>query len=40
MKIHRFEEIKAWQESRKLVNQIYETTQTNKDFNTDYRLIN
>ena len=40
MKIHRFEEIQAWQESRKLVNQIYETTQTNKDFNTDYRLIN
>ena len=40
MKIHRFEEIQAWQESRKLVNQIYETTQTKKDFNTDYRLIN
>ena len=40
MKITRFEEIQAWQQARKLVNQIYEAIRTNNNFKRDYRLIN
>ena len=38
MKIERFEDIKAWQEARVLVNMIYEATESNKSFTGDYRF--
>ena len=38
MKIERFEDIKAWQEARVLVNMIYDTIKSNKDFTGDYKF--
>jgi len=40
MKITRFEDIKAWQEARKLVNLIYDIIKTNAQFKKDFRFIN
>ena len=40
MKIERFEDIKAWQEARKLVNLIYEAINSSKSFRRDFRLVN
>ena len=38
MKIERFEDIKAWQEARVLVNIIYDAVESNKGFTGDYRF--
>ena len=38
MKIQRFEDIKAWQEARILVNQIYNVVKTQSLFKTEYRF--
>lgn len=38
MKIERFEDIKAWQESRDLVKRIYQNAKSDKDFNKDYKF--
>ena len=38
MKILRFEEVKAWQEARKLVNLVYEAIDSNPRFKKDFRL--
>lgn len=40
MKIERFEDIKAWQESRQLVRLVYSAIAVNKDFMKDFRLAN
>ena len=40
MKIERFEDIKAWQESRQLVRLVYGAIAVNKDFMKDFRLAN
>jgi four helix bundle protein len=40
MKILRFEEIKAWQEARKLVNLVYDAIKSNGSFKKDFRLAN
>lgn len=40
MKIRRFEDIKAWQEARKLVKMVYEVLEKSDDFKKDYRLAN
>ncbi len=40
MSIERFEDIKAWQEARKLVNLIYNAINSNEKFRMDYRLAN
>jgi four helix bundle protein len=40
MKIRRFEEIDAWQEARKLVNDIYDVIDVNPKFQKDFRLVN
>jgi len=40
MKITRFEDIKAWQEARKLVNMVYEAINSSKAFKEDFRLKN
>ncbi|MBA7547597.1 hypothetical protein ES705_40026 [subsurface metagenome] len=40
MKITRFEDIKAWQEARKLVKLVYEAINTNERFSKDLRLVN
>ncbi len=40
MKIERFEDIKAWQEARKLVNLAYKAINTSKNFRKDFRLVN
>ena len=40
MKITRFEEIQAWQESRILVQMVYDAVKTNNDFQKDFRLVN
>jgi four helix bundle protein len=40
MKINRFEEIQAWQESRKLVKMVYELVRKNEKFSRDFRLVN
>ena len=40
MKITRFEDIKAWQEARKLVKLVYEAINTNERFSKDLRLAN
>jgi len=40
MKILRFEEIKAWQEARKLVNLVYDAINSNTRFKKDFRLAN
>ena len=40
MKILRFEEIKAWQEARKLVNLVYDAINSNTSFKKDFRLAN
>jgi len=39
MKITRFEDIKAWQESRKLVKLVYEAINANELFKKDFRLV-
>ncbi len=39
MKITRFEDIKAWQEARKLVNLVYDAINANKTFTKDFRLV-
>jgi four helix bundle protein len=38
VKIERFEDIKAWQESRVLVKIIYDATKFNKNFTGDYKF--
>ncbi len=38
MKIEKFEDIKAWQEARVLVNIIYDATKSNKNFTGDYKF--
>ena len=38
MKIERFEEIKAWQEARVLVNMVYDAVKSNKGFGNDYKF--
>ncbi len=40
MKILRFEEIKAWQEARKLVSLVYDAINSNASFKKDFRLAN
>ena len=40
MKITRFEDIEAWQESRKLVNLVYDAINANVIFQKDFRLVN
>lgn len=40
MKIKRFEEIKAWQEARKIVQLVYEAINANEKFRKDFRLVN
>jgi four helix bundle protein len=40
MKITRFEEIKAWQEARKLVKLVYDTINNSEKFSKDLRLVN
>jgi four helix bundle protein len=40
MKLKRFEEIEAWQESRKLVKSVYEAINQNQRFQKDHRLLN
>ena len=39
MKITRFEDIEAWQESRKLVKLVYMAINANEKFQKDYRLV-
>jgi len=38
VKIERFEDIKAWQEARILVNIIYDAVESNKGFTGDYKF--
>jgi four helix bundle protein len=38
MKINHFEDLECWQESRKLVNMVYDTIRSKKSFQSDYRL--
>ena len=38
MKIERFEDTKAWQEARALVNIIYDAVESNKGFTGDYKF--
>ena len=38
MKIDRFEEIKAWQEARKLVKLVYDITKSSSNLSSDYKL--
>jgi four helix bundle protein len=38
VKIERFEDIKAWQEARVLVNTIYDATESNRGFAGDYKF--
>ena len=38
MRIERFEDVKAWQEARVLVNMIYDATKSSTDFRGDYRF--
>jgi len=40
MKIKRFEEIEAWQEARKLVNDVYAAINSNENFRKDFHLTN
>ena len=40
MKIERFEDIKAWQEARKLVKLVYKAINNSKNFKQDFRLVN
>ena len=40
MKIERFEDIKAWQEARNLVNLVYDAINASKTFRKDFRLLN
>lgn len=40
MKIERFEDIKAWQEARILVNLVYEAAKSDKSFCNDFRFRN
>ena len=39
MKITRFEDIKAWQEARKLVNLVYDAINTSGEFRKDFRIV-
>lgn len=38
MKIERFEDVKAWQEARALVNIIYDATKSNRNFTGDHKF--
>jgi four helix bundle protein len=38
VKIERFEDVKAWQEARVFVKMIYEATESNRSFTTDYKF--
>ena len=40
MKITRFEDVKAWQEARKLVKMVYEVINKSPKFRGDFRLVN
>jgi four helix bundle protein len=39
MQIKRFEDLKCWQEARKLVNIVYEAIRKSPEFQKDYRLV-
>ena len=39
MKITRFEDLKCWQEARKLVNMVYEAIKNSPQFQKDFRLV-
>ena len=38
MKIERFEDLKCWQEARRLVNLVYRAIKDSRDFQKDFRL--
>ena len=38
MRIRRFEDLKCWQEARKLVNLVYRAIKDSRDFQKDFRL--
>ena len=38
MKIERFEDLKCWQEARKLVNKVYSSVRESSKFQRDFRL--
>ncbi len=38
MNIERFEDIRAWQEARVMVNMIYEAVRSSREFANDYRF--
>ncbi len=40
MKITRFEDIEAWQESRKLIKMVYHVIKESPKFRRDFRLVN
>jgi len=39
MKVTRFEDLKCWQEARKLVNMVYEAIRKSPEFQRDFRLV-
>jgi hypothetical protein len=39
MKLERFEDIKAWQEARQLVELVYKAIASNKEFTKDSRML-
>lgn len=39
MKITRFEDLKCWQEARKLVNMVYDAVRNSPQFQKDFRLV-
>jgi four helix bundle protein len=39
MQIKRFEDLRCWQEARKLVNMVYEAIRKSPEFQKDYRLL-
>ena len=39
MQIKRFEDLRCWQEARKLVNMVYEAIKNSPQFQKDYRLV-
>ena len=40
MKINRFEDLECWQQSRLLVNMVYDAIKTSPSFEKDFRLVN
>jgi four helix bundle protein len=39
MQIRRFEDLRCWQEARKLVNMVYEAIKKSPEFQKDFRLV-